>query len=116
MKPILIVCVVLAFFFAEDSNSAYIPAGELAKRLQAMTANGLSSRDAQQDSEAIGYVLGAVDAMNGRQFCIPSSVTRDEVIQTVTAYLEENSQFQNLEASFFIMNAFRDKYACKPIP
>jgi hypothetical protein len=115
MKPILIACSLLALLFVKNSESAYLPAGELAKRLLSAT-NHQSPRETLENIEAVGYVLGAIDAMNGRQFCVPRVVTRDEVIQVVAAYLREHVQPEAIEASFLIKDALRDKYPCKPIP
>jgi len=62
---------------------------------------------------AVGYILGAFDSQNGRQYCLPKEVTQGQVVNVMLAVLI-NMDEEQLKApmEIIVYRAFHDTFKC----
>ena len=66
-----------------------------------------------EQMNAIGYVQGVSDALQGAMACIPSAVTAGQVYDMTRLYVQNNPADRNLSADFLIMQVLRAAWPCK---
>ena len=66
--------------------------------------------------EAVAYIAGAVDAMNGRYFCIPKSVAKNEIVALIEENMSAHISRYNVEASWLIKEVLKKKFPCREVP
>ena len=66
-----------------------------------------------EQMNAIGYVQGVSDALQGAMACIPSAVTAGQVYDMTRLYVQNNPTDRNLSADFLIMQVLRAAWPCK---
>jgi len=60
----------------------------------------------------LGYVVGAADAYGGNALCIPSTVTKGQLLDVVHQFLRAKPQHRDLAADVLILIALGEHWAC----
>lgn len=78
--------------------------------------NGQSDHEANRTNYGSGYfegyIMGAVDMVNGIAICMPPTVTAGQVIAIVIKYANENPETWNKPADLIISKALIPIYPC----
>ncbi len=61
----------------------------------------------------LGYVRGALDALDGAALCLPDTLPMESVVQQVGKYVRAHPHSQRDEARALVLNALRDQFACR---
>ena len=69
--------------------------------------------DGKNYSNAVYYIRGAADALQGVEIDIPQAVTTTQIVQTVFAHLRGDTQARNLLASAVVHDALKKAYPLK---
>lgn len=79
-----------------------------------MTGNKLKywidSYDEYARGNAIGYILGVVDALNGKSFSVKMDVTKGQMRDVVYIYLDKNPHLRHIQASTLVIEAMKEAY------
>jgi hypothetical protein len=62
---------------------------------------------------AAGYVTGVADAFDQVAYCMPIEVTRGQVFQIATNYLNAHPEHWQSDASALLLEAFKTVWPCK---
>ena len=60
----------------------------------------------------LGYVVGAADAYGGSALCIPSTVTKGQLLDVTHQFLRAKPQHRDLPADVLILAALGEHWAC----
>ena len=60
----------------------------------------------------LGYVVGAADAYGGHALCIPSTVTKGQLLDVVYQFLKSKPQHRDLAADVLVLLALGEHWAC----
>lgn len=71
---------------------------------------------AAQRSYAMGFVLGANDALDGSLVCAPPEVKIEQLMDLVSAYLRDNPAKRHRHAVDLVYLALADEYPCSRNP
>ena len=61
---------------------------------------------------ALGYIVGAADAYQGNALCIPSTVTKGQLLDVTHQFLRSKPQHRDLAADVLILLALGEHWAC----
>ncbi len=60
----------------------------------------------------LGYVIGAVDAMDGILFCAPASVTYKQAAMMLAQHLEKNPSQWDMPGAFILGDTMKQVFPC----
>ena len=60
----------------------------------------------------LGYVVGAADAYGGNALCIPSTVTKGQLLDVVHQFLRAKPQHRDLPADVLVLLSLSEHWAC----
>lgn len=69
--------------------------------------------DNMDQAHAMGYVVGAADAMNGVMWCPPAAITTGQVYDMTRAILESTPSERHISADVFVRAALNRAFPCK---
>lgn len=74
-----------------------------------------SEKSVSQAGLCIGYAIGMLDALNGRDFCVPSNITVQNILDTAMNAMsnETNENLKNHEGTYFMKKMLAKKYPCR---
>ena len=89
-------------------------------RAEFLTGNQLfdscTSRESIMQMDCLGYVSGVHDALAGITICLPSGVTRGQIMDFVTQWLRANPAQRHLTADQTVSIALNAQWPCKRAP
>jgi hypothetical protein len=60
----------------------------------------------------LGYVVGAADAYGGNALCIPTTVTKGQLLDVVHQFLRAKPQHRDLPADVLVLLSLAEHWAC----
>lgn len=66
----------------------------------------------QEKLTGIMYVTGVHDALDGKDFCTPGSVTNGQIADMTLGFLEANPSLRHFTAHHFVVAALKDTFPC----
>jgi len=104
--------ILLLFLTVVPSNADAITGNRLLE--QCLNGeNKTSPTYANTEGFCRGYIIGTVESSEGEIGCLPSSVTRNQLVLVVKKSLKENPQQLHNHAVGLILNALIKSFPCK---
>lgn len=93
-------------------SSSLAMAGPMtAQKLQ----NDLNGPDSVMQAHAMGYILGAADAMSGAVVCTPSGTKSRKIAESVLRWLDRNqANIKDISADEAVFAALSREWPCRP--
>jgi hypothetical protein len=63
-------------------------------------------------NEALGYIAGVHDSLQGLMFCTPAGSTRGQIVHVVLKYLDANPEKWQMNSSVLIVVALETAFPC----
>jgi len=110
----LLLSLVVLPAFGQEAGGPFQDGATLhAQLVEFVTRNSQSSVQDQFTSfTGAGYVVGVADALNGAIFCVPSGVTKGEVIAVVLKFLNDHPADWHYPAAQDVAVALHLSYPC----
>lgn len=111
MKKVLAFLAIFFSFFVSNGYAAFKTGNEIYAGLEDWKRT--TSTNLTTSAIAFGYVVGVSDALDQVVFCLPSSVTAGQITDIVYAYMRDNPQIRQKDASYLVAAALKPYFQCR---
>ncbi|MBT8523989.1 hypothetical protein G6735_06645 [Polynucleobacter paneuropaeus] len=111
MKKVLIFLAIFYSFFISNGYAAFKTGNEIYPGLEDWKRT--PSINQTTAAIAFGYVVGVSDALDQAIFCLPPSVTAGQITDIVYAYMRDNPQIRQKDASYLVATALKPYFQCR---
>ena len=112
MRRAILLAVVLCCFVASKAEADHFYTGNKLYEWCHELDWKPTALNVQATSYCEGYVMGAVDALNGRGFCISPGAVSRQVVEIVAQYLSQHPENRHYGATVLVSQALKEKFPC----
>ena len=111
----LLTALVLLLVTADASAGFYLDGNQLHAKLTAskkMQGGTPSLSDLGEAQNALGYINGVADTLNGTVVCAPNEVTDGQLVAVVSKYVDEHPEQWQVQANLLVGRALHQAFPC----